>query len=133
MSAIHAQAAETVPELTLGWRLQMALHHGNLRAWDMADILQVSRQTLTRWMHDLSVPRWLDLQAWAQVCGVSLDWLAGDDVAPPAALIPVPKRQARSTPKVSGGTTPKRRRGTRHISQYVHTDSRDHPRDRAVA
>lgn len=39
-----------VPELTLGWRLKMAL--GDMRRDDIAESLGVNPATVTRWMGD---------------------------------------------------------------------------------
>lgn len=70
-----------VPELTLGWRLQMALDHGDVSVEDMAVKLGVSRATISRWLHDgwrKRPPRDPDLQVWARVCRVPYGWLIGD-------------------------------------------------------
>lgn len=64
----------TVPELTLGWRLQMAL--GDMKVQDMADLLGVNRGTVGRWMHDKGAePRRAYILQWALATGVSVEWL----------------------------------------------------------
>lgn len=71
------QAIEGVPELTLGWRLKMALNHGGVSVQEMADLLEYSRARLSDWLNDKSKkpPRKLLLQKWALRCGVNPDWL----------------------------------------------------------
>jgi transcriptional regulator with XRE-family HTH domain len=70
-----------VPELTLGWRLNMALRHGNIEIQQMADYLEVGRTTISRWIHDHGAsPRTLYLKEWALRCGVDYHWLVtGED------------------------------------------------------
>ena len=62
-----------VPELTLGWRLQMAL--GDMKVQEMADTLGVNRATIGRWMHDKGTPRRAYLLQWAVATGVDPTWL----------------------------------------------------------
>lgn len=64
-------------QVTLGWRLQMALANGGLKAQEMADHLGVSRSTVSRWMNDHGAPpRRPDLIQWAMRCGVDVEWLS---------------------------------------------------------
>lgn len=75
-----AQGNERVPELTLGWRLKMAL--GSMQAGTMADLLGVSRQTLTRWMGDKGAPpKRAYLVQWALATGVDPTWLLTGNVS----------------------------------------------------
>lgn len=54
----------------------MALAEGRVKAQDMADHLGVSRQTLTRWMHDNGTPpRRAYIAQWALATGVPVEWL----------------------------------------------------------
>lgn len=69
------------PQLTLGWRLQMAMKHADLTALDMAGEMEVSRDTVARWIHDETQPHKFFLQAWATRTGVDYDWLVGTEVA----------------------------------------------------
>ena len=68
-------AAHTnIPELTLGWRLQMAL--GDMGVKEMADELGVNRATIGRWMHDKgAAPKRAYLLQWALITGVDATWL----------------------------------------------------------
>lgn len=67
-----------VPELTLGWRLRMALDYAELSVNQIARDLEVGRQTVSRWLHDDGAPKALYIRSWAEICGVDYDWLRGD-------------------------------------------------------
>lgn len=69
-------SAWSVPQWTLGWRLQRALAHADMKAEAMAEELGVDRRTLSRWMHDKGPVRAAYLKQWALRTGVSYDWLA---------------------------------------------------------
>lgn len=63
-----------IPQLTLGWRLQMALGDQSVQA--LADELGVTRQTIGRWMHDKGArPRRAYILQWALITGVDSHWL----------------------------------------------------------
>ena len=66
-----------VPPWTIGWRLRRSLAWAGLNQQQIADELGVSRMTVQRWLHDGTgtPPRRAFLRAWADICGVSLDWL----------------------------------------------------------
>lgn len=95
MTTMSAMTTDAVPELTLGWRLQMAMRHAGLTALEMSQEMEVGRDTVARWLHDETVPHRLFLQAWAERCQVNYDWLAG---------IPAPK-VARGTGERAGRDT----------------------------
>ena len=65
----------TIPEWTLGDRLEKALHVAGLHVEDMAAELEVSRSTLSRWMHDKSGVRTIYLKQWSLRTGVPYEWL----------------------------------------------------------
>ena len=72
-------ADDDIPEVTLGWRLRIAMERSGLKAEDMAERLGVHRGTITRWTHDIgSPPRPIYVQSWANLCRVPYFWLAGD-------------------------------------------------------
>lgn len=77
-----------IPEWTLPWRLQRSLAHAGMSVEDMAAELGLSRQVLSRWLNDRSVPRTAYLKLWALRTGVPFDWLTGGvripGVFPPA-------------------------------------------------
>lgn len=65
---------ERIPELTLGWRLKMAL--GDMPAHEMAEQLDMSRAQLSRWMADKGAPpKRPYLAQWALLTGVDFQWL----------------------------------------------------------
>lgn len=67
---------DRIPQITLGWRLQMALAQGDLSVQEMADNLGVSRSTISRWLHDDGMPpRAAFVKQWALASRVSLEWL----------------------------------------------------------
>lgn len=69
------QRDERIPQLTLGWRLKMALGD-EVSVQEMADYLGVSRQTAGRWMADKgAAPKRAFVVQWALRTGVSLKWL----------------------------------------------------------
>lgn len=92
-----ATGAES-PELTPGWRMRMALEHAGVSFQEMADELQVSRQTLTRWTHDEIEPKRVYLRAWAEKTGVSFEWLAGEEEITVTSLQLVTSQPGRSSP-----------------------------------
>lgn len=72
-------AHDDVPQVTLGWRLRIALERADIKAEVMATELGVHRGTITRWTHEIGKPpRPVYLREWAAICGVPYAWLAGD-------------------------------------------------------
>lgn len=72
-----------VPELTLGWRMKMALGH-DVTAQEMADELGMSRGQVSRYLNDKGTPRRAVLVTWALRCGVPFEWLASGVEAGPS-------------------------------------------------
>lgn len=68
------ERSERIPQLTLGWRLKMAL--GDMKRDEIAETLGVNPATISRWMADKGAPpkRAYILQ-WAMVTGVPVAWL----------------------------------------------------------
>lgn len=72
-----------VPEWTLGWRLQRALAHAGITSNDIADEMEVSRTTISRWLNDRGAPpRSPYVKQWALICRVPYDWLVYGDNGP---------------------------------------------------
>ncbi|QCG77043.1 immunity repressor [Gordonia phage Ewald] len=70
-----------VPEVTLGWRIQMALDHAGLKQTDLMDRFEVSRGTVSRWCRDVGPrPKKFVLNEIAVMCGVSPRWLIDGDL-----------------------------------------------------
>lgn len=76
-------AGGRVPELTLGWRLRLAIDTAGISVQDMADQLGYSRSTISRWLNDQDVPRAAVMAQWSLLTGVSPVWLR-DGVEPPS-------------------------------------------------
>ncbi|MGH3735856.1 MAG: helix-turn-helix domain-containing protein [Micromonosporaceae bacterium] len=76
--------AAAVPGWTLGWRLQRSLDWAGVSAQEMADELDVSRGTISRWCNDHGTPpRSIYVRAWATRCKVPMVWLQyGDEGLP---------------------------------------------------
>lgn len=75
-------SSPAVPELTLGWRMKLALRHASMSVEDMATQLGVARGTIGTWTSDRVVPRTVFIRHWALLTGVDPVWLAtGDRVA----------------------------------------------------
>ena len=74
--SVETPARVAIPELTLGWRLQMALGQAGMTVQDMADELGMSRTSLSRWLNDRGTPpRAAFVRLWAQRCAVPYEWL----------------------------------------------------------
>lgn len=72
---MSTQRIERVPEVTLGWRLKMALGD-EVSVQEMADYLGVSRASLSRWMADKgAAPKRAYLAQWALRTNVPMQWL----------------------------------------------------------
>lgn len=77
----QAEDEGRIPEVTLGWRLQMAA--GGMKSQDIADALGVSRSTCARWMHDRgAAPKRAYVLQWAMITGVDAHWLEWGVPAP---------------------------------------------------
>jgi transcriptional regulator with XRE-family HTH domain len=68
-----------IPEITLGWRLRIAMERAGIKAADMAAEFGVHGGTITRWTHDIgATPRPIYLRRWSELCQVPYEWLVGD-------------------------------------------------------
>lgn len=64
------------PEVTLGWRIQIALDEGGLKHKDLMEHFEVSRDTVSRWCRNIGAPPKKFIQnEIAVMCGVSSRWL----------------------------------------------------------
>lgn len=64
-----------LPVFEMRHRLQLALEFGNVSVVEMADYLEVSRTTVSNYLHGRTQPRRRDLRSWALRCGVPFDWI----------------------------------------------------------
>ena len=70
------QMESRVPQLTLGWRLKLALSTAGIQAGAIATDLGVDRATVSRWMGDRgAAPKRAYLRQWAWITRVDYDWL----------------------------------------------------------
>lgn len=65
----------TIPQLTLGLRLELARRSIGLTQSAFAPLLGISNRTIQAFEADTRPPKKRDLMAWAQATGVSLKWL----------------------------------------------------------
>ena len=73
--------------MTLGQNLQAARKAKGLSQETLAEQIGVSRQALGKWEKDTALPGLDNLQAAAQVLGVSMDTLLGTEAASPAPAV----------------------------------------------
>ena len=73
--------------MTLGQNLQVARKAKGLSQETLAEQIGVSRQALGKWEKDTALPGLDNLQAAAQVLGVSVDTLLGTEAAGPAPAV----------------------------------------------
>ena len=73
--------------MTLGQNLQAARKAKGLSQETLAEQIGVSRQALGKWEKDIALPGLDNLQAAAQVWGVSVDTLLGTEAAGPAPAV----------------------------------------------
>lgn len=71
-----------IPELTLGWRLKMALSSGGVSRKAMAEQLGYEETQLSRWTSDKAIPRKGVISQWALTTGVNRTWLETGDGSP---------------------------------------------------
>lgn len=65
-----------IPQLTLGWRIQMALAEAGLKHQDLMDKFEVSRATVSKWCRDVGAPpKKFVVNEIAVMCGVPARWL----------------------------------------------------------
>lgn len=71
------QSPSQDPAWTLGERLRKSLRVAGIEGQEMADVLGVSRFTVSNYLADRTVPTRGTLMAWALKTGVNFEWLAG--------------------------------------------------------
>jgi transcriptional regulator with XRE-family HTH domain len=75
MPALRAHDDYFVPEWTLGDRMRKALEASGTPVGEIAEYLDVSRQTIGRWLHDKTPVKRHVLLVWAATTGVDPEWL----------------------------------------------------------
>ena len=81
----HHHDVGSIPAVTLGWRLQMALRHADVSVQQMADELGMARSSLSRWLNDRGTPpRAAFVKMWALRTGEPYHWIATGHAETPA-------------------------------------------------
>jgi transcriptional regulator with XRE-family HTH domain len=68
-----------VPRWDLADRMRKSLRDADIGVQDMADYLEVSRNTVSNWINGHNPPSAQTLRLWAMRCGVPLKWLRDGD------------------------------------------------------
>lgn len=74
------QGAGGIPAWTLGDRLAKALKHADLDQQQMAEHLELSRNTISNYINDHTRPKRSVVWDWAVRCGVPPTWLATGEI-----------------------------------------------------
>lgn len=79
---LHTQSmtATNIPAWRLQDRLRRALDEGGVSAQGMAELLGVSRNTISNYLNGHTRLNPSQLREWARFCHVDPDWLAGEDI-----------------------------------------------------
>lgn len=64
-----------IPELDLSDRCMIAMRRAGLGVSQAAEELRVSRSTISNWINGHITPRARDLEDFAELCDVDVDWL----------------------------------------------------------
>ncbi len=65
----------TIPQFQAHHYLRLALESAGLGVSEASEKLDVSRETVSRWLNGRVAPSTPVLMAWAQMTGVDYDWL----------------------------------------------------------
>ena len=89
----ESTATATVPEWDLADRMRKALRVSGVGVQEMADYLDVARNTVSTWINGRITPNRQTQRLWALRCGVSYEWISTGTEATgpgPGTGIPVP-------------------------------------------
>lgn len=98
-----ASAGAVIPPWTLADRLRKAREFAGLKQAELAEYAGISRRSISDYEQALAKPKWPAVLVWAQTCNVPADWLAGDDVPRPPAVLR-PRRDSNAGPAAYIGT-----------------------------
>ena len=71
----YADDERRIPAWTLGDRMEKSMRLAGMSVAGMAEIFDVDRNTISRWINSKIVPKSMILMLWADGCGVDLQWL----------------------------------------------------------
>ena len=71
----HAEASTDRYELRFSERMWLALHRSDIPVQELADRLEVSRNSVSSWINGRTRPRRRDLRAFALATGYPITWL----------------------------------------------------------
>ena len=84
--------AAVIPEWDTADRMKKALRQSDVGVQEMADYLDVARNTVSTWINGRIPPSRSTLRLWALRTGVSFEWLCHGDMVPC-----IPDRNRRNT------------------------------------
>lgn len=70
---------DVTPQWDLADRLRKSLRESGIGVQEMADYLEVKRNTVSNWINGHNPPPGAALKLWAMRCGVSVEWLRGTE------------------------------------------------------
>ena len=70
-----ATDARRTPQFEFRHRLVLAREVAGMQQSDIAEVLDVKRQTISNYERGVSSPNRLQINAWAVACGVDVEWL----------------------------------------------------------
>lgn len=71
----HTRTQGRIPEFDLGDRIRKAIETSGLSVQEVADYMELNRNSPGRWIHGHNKPNALQLRAIAEVTGVDVAWL----------------------------------------------------------
>ena len=78
--SIQTEGRVAVPAFDLADRLRKSLRHSDIGVQEMADYLEVERNTVGRWINGRNVPAPATIKLWALRTGVPYAWLRTGEV-----------------------------------------------------
>lgn len=95
MCASIVHMTQVIPEVLLGDRMRISLRHAGLGVGEMAEYLDVGRNTVSTWINGRIQPSKQTLRLWSMRTGVPLEWLERGEMqeaGQPRGTDPLPVR-----------------------------------------
>src|SRR5215510_9130429 len=96
--------AHSEPQFEMRHRMNLALEYGSVTVNEMASHLEISRTTISNYLHGRTQPQRAHLIAWAFKCGVPFPWLVGVE-GEPAPTPTLAKATAKKATKATATKT----------------------------